>query len=173
MNADGSNPVNISNRTDYAFFDVSPDWQPLAAPAASTSSTLGFSAATYSAYEDSGSIKLTVNRTGNLKDIASCSYRTQDGTATISNDYGPAIGTLRFAAGEASKIISIPLTDGGTFRPSRSFTVRLSDNEGNATLIGGIRETTVTLLDRDTAPRPKSPIDDTGYFMRQHYRGLS
>jgi Tol biopolymer transport system component len=169
MNADGSNPVNISNRTDHAFFDVSPDWQPLAAPAASTSSTLGFSAATYSAFEDSGSIKLPVNRTGNLNDVASCSYRTQDGTATIRNDYGPALGTLRFAAGESSKIISIPLTDGGTVRSNRSFTVTLSDNEGNATLIGGIREATVTVLDRDTNPRPKSPIDDTGYFVRQHY----
>jgi len=169
MNADGSNPVNISNRTDHAFFDVSPDWQPLAAPAASTSSTLGFSAATYSAFEDSGSIKLPVNRTGNLNDVASCSYRTQDGTATIRNDYGPALGTLRFAAGESSKIISIPLTDGGSVRSNRSFTVTLSENEGNATLIGGIREATVTVLDRDTTPRPKSPIDDTGYFVRQHY----
>jgi Tol biopolymer transport system component len=169
MSADGTNPVNISNRTDHAFFDVSPDWQPLAAPATSTSSTLGFSAATYSAYEDSGSIKLTVNRTGNLNDVASCSYRTQDGTATVRNDYGPAVGTLRFAAGESSKIISIPLTDSGTVRSSRSFAVTLSDNEGNATFIGGIRETTVTVLDRDTAPRPKSPIDDTRYFVRQHY----
>jgi dipeptidyl aminopeptidase/acylaminoacyl peptidase len=169
MNADGSNPVNISNRTDHAFFDVSPDWQPLAAPAASTSSILGFSAATYSAFEDSGSIKLTVNRTGNLNDVASCSYRTQDGTATIRNDYGPALGTLRFAAGESSKFISIPITDTGAVRSSRSFTVTLSDNEGNATLVGGIREATVTVLDRDTAPRPKSPIDDTGYFVRQHY----
>jgi Tol biopolymer transport system component len=169
MNADGSNPVNISNRTDHAFFDVSPDWQPLAAPAASTSSTLGFSAATYSAFEDSGRIKLPVNRAGNLNDVASCSYRTQDGTATVSSDYGPALGTLRFAAGESSKIISIPLTDGGTVRSNRSFTVTLSDNEGNATLIGGIREATVMVLDRDTNPRPKSPIDDTGYFVRQHY----
>ena len=169
MNADGSNPVNISNRTDHAFFDVSPDWQPLAAAAASTSSTVGFSAATYSAFEDSGSIKLTVNRTGNLNDIASCSYRTQDGSATVRNDYGPALRTLRFAARESSKIISIPLTDSGTVRSSRSFTVTLSDNEGNATFIGGIREATVTVLDRDTSPRPKSPIDDTGYFVRQHY----
>jgi hypothetical protein len=45
----------------------------------------------------------------------------------------------------------------------------LSNNEGNATLIGSIREATVTVLDRDTNPRPKSPIDDTGYFVRQHY----
>lgn len=169
MNADGSNPVNISNRTDHGFFDVSPDWQPLAAAAPSTASTLGFSAATYIAYEDSGSIKLTVSRTGKLNDVASCLYRTQDGTATITNDYGPGLGTLHFAAGESSKIVSIPLTDSGTVRSNRSFTVTLSDNEGNATFIGGIRQTTVTVLDRDSVPRPKSPIDDTAYFVRQHY----
>jgi Tol biopolymer transport system component len=169
MNADGSNSVNLSNRTDHAFFDVSPDWQPLSAPAISTSSILGFSTATYAAFEDSGSIKLTVNRTGNLNNSASCSYRTQDGTATLRNDYGPVLGTLHFAAGESSKIISIPLTDSGTVRSSRSFTVTLSDNEGNATFIGGIRQATVTVLDRDTTPRPKSPIDDTVYLVRQHY----
>ena len=43
------------------------------------------------------------------------------------------------------------------------------DNEGNATFIGGIREATVTVLDRDTVPRTKNPVDDTYYFVRQHY----
>jgi len=62
MNADGSNQINLSNRTDKAFFDVSVDWQPLAAPTSSSSSTLGFSAPSYSAYEDSGSIPITVTR---------------------------------------------------------------------------------------------------------------
>src|SRR5207237_3572781 len=42
-------------------------------------------------------------------------------------------------------------------------------NEGNATFIGGIREATVTVLDKDIVPRNKSPIDDTYYFVRQHY----
>jgi hypothetical protein len=47
--------------------------------------------------------------------------------------------------------------------------VTLSDNEGNGTFIGGIRQATVTVLDRDATLRPKSPIDDAAYFVRQHY----
>jgi Tol biopolymer transport system component len=169
MNADGTNPVKVSNRSERFYIDAPVDWQPLSAPPVSLPSLLGIGAALYSAYEDSGSITVTVKRTGNLNDAASCSYATQDGTAMVKSDYGPVFGRLQFAPGEASKNISIPLTDSASVRGNRSFKLTLSDNEGNATFIGGIRETTVTVLDRDSSPRPKSPIDDTAYFVRQHY----
>lgn len=169
MNADGSNHINLSNRTDNAFFDVSVDWQPLSAPASSSSSVLGFSASSYSASEDSGSITVTVKRTGNLNDMASCLYATEDGTATVKYNYAPVFGTLRFASGEAFKTIPIPLTDNGHVQGDVSFKIRLLDNEGNATFIGGIREATVTVLDRDTVPRTKNPISDAQPFVRQHY----
>jgi Tol biopolymer transport system component len=169
MNADGGNSVTLSNRSERFFIDGTVDWQPLSTPAASSSSILSFSAGSYSGYEDAGSLSLIVKRSGNLNEAASCSYATQDGTATVRNDYGPVFGTLRFAAGVSSQTISIPLTDSASARGNRSFKIALSDNEGNATFIGGIRETTVTILDRDTSPRPKSPIDDTANFVRQHY----
>ncbi|HJZ80507.1 MAG TPA: Calx-beta domain-containing protein, partial [Pyrinomonadaceae bacterium] len=169
MNVDGSNSVNPSNRSERFYIDAPVDWQPLSTPAVSSSSVLGFSAASYSAYEDSGSITVTVKRTGNLNDMASCSYATQDGTAMVRTDYGPVFGRLQFGPGIAAKDIPIPLTDSASVRGSRTFKLTLSDNEGNATFLGGVRETTVTVLDRDISPRPKSPIDDTAYFVRQHY----
>ncbi|HCX31007.1 MAG TPA: hypothetical protein DHU55_14755 [Blastocatellia bacterium] len=169
MNSDGSNQINLSNRSDRAFFDVSVDWQPLPAPSNSSASILGFSASSYSAYEDAGSIPITVTRTGNLNDVASCFYATEDGTATLKYNYAAAFATLRFIPGEASKTISIPLTDNGHAQGNVSFKIKLWDNEGNATLLGGTREATVTVLDRDAVPRPKNPIDDAGSFVRQHY----
>lgn len=169
MNADGSDPINISTRSGSAFFDVSVDWQPLTAPPNFPSSVLGFSSTTFSAYEDIGSIPVTVTRTGNLNGVASCFYATEDGTATSASNYAAAFGTLNFTAGEASKTISIPLTDNGHAQGNVSFKIKLWDNEGNATLLGGIRETTVTVLDRDTVPRARNPIDDARPFVRQHY----
>ncbi len=169
MNADGTNQMNLSVRTDHAFFDVAPDWQPLATAPLSPSSVISFTAGTYTAFEDSGSVTLTVSRTGNLNDVASCAYATQDGSASFKYNYAPVWGTLRFAPGESSKSISVSLTDSGWAQGNVSFKVSLSENEGNATLIGGIREATVTVLDRDTSVRPQNPIDDTKHFVRQHY----
>lgn len=151
MNADGSNQLNLSNRGKYDFngqeypVDAQADWQPLRVPSNFAPSVIGFSAVSYTAYEDAGSAAITVRRTGNLNDVASCFYVTFDDTATLKYDSG----TLRFGAGEASKTISIPITDNGV----RSFKIGLSDNEGNATFIGGNKEATVTILDTDTAPR--------------------
>ena len=169
MNADGSKEVNLSNRSDRHYVDTPVDWQPLSDPGSSSSSVLSFSAPSYSAYEDSGSLSITVRRSSNLDAAASCYYATEDGTATAKSNYAPVFGTLRFSPGEASKTISIPLTDNGTVQGNTSFKIRLFDNEGNATFVGGIREATVTVLDKDIVPRNKSPIDDTYYFVRQHY----
>ncbi len=176
MNADGSNQINISNRGkydfnsgEYAFFDVNPDWQPLASPPSFSTSVVGFSASSYTAYEDARTIPITVKRTGDLNAVASCFYAPFDGTATAQRDYSPMLGRLNFASGESSKTISIPIVDSGDVRGSRSFKMVLSDNEGNATLIGGIKEATITILDRDTVPRPKNPIDDADVFVRMHY----
>jgi len=155
MNADGSNQIKISNRVKYEFdtsgsgyFDVDAAWQPLFAPPNFASSVVGFSAPSYTVYEDAGSIPVTVTRTGKLNDAASCSYITLNDTATVKYYDPAATGTLRFAPGESSKTISIAISDSGGARGSWSLKIALSDNEGNATFIGGNREATVMILGR-------------------------
>jgi Tol biopolymer transport system component len=170
MNADGTNKIQLSNRSEVGYFDVLADWQPLLAPANEPApSVLSFSAPSYSAFEDSGSIAITVTRTGNLNEAVSCFYATEDSTATVKHHYAPAFGTLTFAPGEASRTILIPLTDNGHVWGNRSLKIALFDNEGNATFLGGVREATVTVLERDVVPRPNNPIDDARFFVRQHY----
>jgi Tol biopolymer transport system component len=162
MNADGSNQINLSNRSDHAFFDVSVDWQPLSSTASSSSSVIGFSAASYSAYEDVGAIPITVNRTGDLNDVAFCFYATEDGTATITQNYAPKFGTLRFAPEETSKTISISLTDNGNAMGDRVFKVSLFDNEGNASFLGGTF-TQPSLRDAPIAP-DLPDVETPGYI---------
>jgi hypothetical protein len=58
---------------------------------------------------------------------------------------------LRFAPGESSKTISIHVDHNTRWK------ILLSDNEGNATFIGGIKEATLTVLDKDTVRATKNP----------------
>jgi hypothetical protein len=158
MNADGSNQINISNRGKYyfnsgqsAFFDVDADWQPLVEPPNFAASVIGFNAPYYTVHDGAGSLPITIRRKGNLNDVASCFYVTLE-TTTMIKHYDPsATGMLRFAAGESSKTISI--SNGGR----GSWKMILSDNEGNATFIGGIKEATMTILDKDSSPPTKNP----------------
>jgi Tol biopolymer transport system component len=151
MNADGTNPINISNRAQYyfnsgqsTFTDVQADWQPLPAPLDFASSVVGFTAPSYTVHQDAGSISVTVKRTGNLNDVASCFYVTlSDGGFKINDPAGT--GTLRFAPGESSKTISISLDYWIPW-----VKIVLSDNEGNATFVGGNKEAMVTILRRGT-----------------------
>lgn len=158
MNADGSNQISISNRGRYTktvqptFSDGQADWQPLHAPHSFASSVIGFSAPSYTAYDDVESIPITVTRTGNLNDVASFFYVTLSSNPEIK--YYDANGTLRFAPGESSKTISIPVPLRG-FNLTWSLRIVLSDNEGNATFVGGIKEATLTILPK--ASRIKNP----------------
>lgn len=150
MNADGSNPINISNRGQYyfntglsMFTDVEVHWQPLLTRPQSAPSIVGFSAPSYTVNEAAGRVTITVTRTGNLNDVASCFYVTLSNTMPMLMHSDPAAtGTLRFAAGESSKTISFTVGR----HNADSYKIILSDNEGNATFLGGIKEATLTIL---------------------------
>ncbi len=150
MNADGTNQINISNRGKYGFnsgqsrfTDFHADWQPLPAPPEFKSSVIGFSEASYTAYNDVDNVPITVTRTGNLDDVASCFYATLGSDPDIV--YYDAFGTIRFARGESTRTISIP-NPLRKFNLKTSVTIFLSDNAGNATFIGGIKEAALTIL---------------------------
>lgn len=156
MNADGSNQINISNRGRYnqtsqsTFTDVHADWQPLPAAPDFKSSVISFSAPSYTMYENAD-VPITLTRTGNLNDVASCFY-----VALTSNPELKYVdGTLRFAPGESSKTISLraPASGAGL---TWSYRLVLSDNEGNATFVGGIKEAAVTFLPGSASPK-KTP----------------
>ena len=163
MNADGSNQINITNRAKYyfnsglaTFTDGQADWQPLPAPPSFASSVVGFSASSYTVYEDAGSVPITLKRTGNLNDVASCMYVTGTNEMRIMYSDPSGRGTVRFAPGESSKTISIAVTDFHGMSQSWSYKIVLSDNEGNATLLGGIKEAALTILGRDATSRKKN-----------------
>jgi len=76
------------------------------------------------------------------------------------------LGQLTFAVGETSKTISIPIVDDGFVEGAENFTITLSNASG-ATL-GPPVSAIITINDNDTST-VANPIDNTAFFVRQHY----
>jgi uncharacterized repeat protein (TIGR01451 family) len=153
--------VSLSNGAVYQIF---------------ASNTLQLSSPAYSVGESAGSASITVTRTGNTAGAATINYATSDpagltncnvinGIASSRCDYATSVGTLRFAAGEISKTISIPVVDDNFAEGNESFTLILGNPTG-ATL--GLT-TTATITITDNANTAGNPIDAVPFFVRQNY----
>ena len=134
---------------------------------AAADSVVSFAAAAYATSETEGRVRLTVSRT-EAAQPAAVDYATADGTATQRSDYAAAFGTLRFAAGEASKSFDVFVTRDALAEPAETFTVTLSNPSG-ATL-GAQPSAIVTVGPSAAGANPA--LEETfnaAFFVRQHY----
>ena len=138
---------------------------------------LQFSQPSYPLGEAVGSAQVIVNRTDTTA-AATVDYATSDafsisqncqtvntGIASSRCDYATSIGTLRFAAGETSKTIYIPIVDDNIADGNETFNITLSNPSGAS--LGIISSATVTIT--DNANTAGNPIDTPEFFIRQHY----
>jgi hypothetical protein len=139
--------------------------------------TVQLSQSSYTVGEGDGHAAITVNRSDTTT-AATVGYVTSD-TAGLTNcnvagtgiassrcDYAVSVGTLRFAIGESSKTISIPVVDDNFTEGDEAFTITLS-NPSAGTTLGSITQATVTITDNASAAG--NPVDQTPFFVRQHY----
>ena len=143
-----------------------------------TVSNVQFSSAAFPANEGDGQANITVSRVGDTSGAASVNYATSD-TAGLQNctvvngrasercDYVTSMGTVRFAPGETSKNINVPLIDDVWQEGAETFTVTLTSAAG-ATL-STPSSATVTIADNDLTPPTNNPIDGVQFFVRQQY----
>jgi hypothetical protein len=117
---------------------------------------LAFSAATYTAGENGGSVTITVNRTGGTAGEARVTYSTSNGTATAGSDYTAASNTLIFADGATTQSFAISISDDSAFEGDETFTVTLSNASGSGAL-GSPASATVTITENEAAPTPTPP----------------
>ncbi|HEY0322182.1 MAG TPA: DUF4214 domain-containing protein [Pyrinomonadaceae bacterium] len=150
--------------------------------APSTSTTVGFSAAEYLVSE-SISATVTVNRIGDTQTAFSVDYSTSNAAAAASTpcqlsspfsvhaseqcDYATTAGTLRFAPGEVTKTIQIPIIDDGYREQAERFIISLRNPQGAN--LNYIRTATIIISDNDAAPATVNPIDLQDFFIRQQY----
>jgi Calx-beta domain-containing protein/uncharacterized protein DUF4214 len=122
-------------------------------------------------------VNLTITRSGNTAGTASVRFETSDaagaqncnvltGVASSRCDYETSIGTIQFAAGETSRIISVFIIDDSYLEGPETFTVSLSNPSGAA--LGSPATAAVTITDNEIATGP-NPIDTAGFFVRLHY----
>jgi uncharacterized repeat protein (TIGR01451 family) len=118
--------------------------------------------------EDAQVKTINVVRLGDTSTAVAVDYATTDGAATERADYTTARGTLRFAPGETQKSFDILITDDRITEPTEGFTVGLSNPSGPVAL-NTPSSITLAILDNDQTPTTVNPIDDTPFFVRQHY----
>ena len=149
---------------------------------ATDSNSLQFSAAAYSADEGGGRAAVTVTRTGDASGTASINYQTADadtfsagcadatgaqGSAYGRCDFAAAVGTLIFAPGETSKMVTVPVIDDAHVEGSETFQLRLSNATGGA--LGSLSTTTITITDNDAAGAQNPVMSSFPFFVRQQY----
>jgi glucose/arabinose dehydrogenase len=132
------------------------------------SSLVQFDVAEQDIPEASGVKTINVRRFGDTSTAVTVDYSTADGIASERSDYTTARGTLRFAPGETQKSFDILITDDGLSEPVEGFTVNLSNPTGPATL-NNPSSVALAIIDNDSPPPSTNPIDDSQFFVRQHY----
>lgn len=107
--------------------------------------TAQFSVATINTTEETGTVNVTVTRTGGTEGPLSVNYATADGTATTPSDYAAAAGIVTFPAGSAaSQNFNITLVDDNITEGTEMFTANLSGPG-----VGAPSSVTITLAASD------------------------
>jgi uncharacterized protein (TIGR03118 family) len=144
---------------------------------ASATSLIQFSSDSFAIGEGSGHIDITVTRSGDASGTATVNYNTFDesqaGHASQKSDYEIALGSLTFAPGETSKTFRILLVnDNFVETGGETINLALSNPTGAGVGLGSPNVADVTITDNDAAPPTTNPIDDSQFFVRQHYLDL-
>ncbi|HEX8187619.1 MAG TPA: carboxypeptidase regulatory-like domain-containing protein [Pyrinomonadaceae bacterium] len=129
----------------------------------SPSPRVQFEASAFVARESDGSARVNVVRTGGDDSPLSVAYATAGGTASAGSDYAPASGTLLFKAGERLKSFNVTVFDDDLTEGGETVGVTLSNPAGGR--LGPSARATLTILDDES----ENPVNDTTFFVRQHY----
>ncbi len=170
----GSHTIKAIYVSDTQFAASSDDIVQVVQPAPNQTIQL---ASGFDGPENVGALTIVVSRVGDTSVAASVDYATSDtalaspcnlnGNASSRCDYLTTLGTLKFAAGETLKLLSIPIVDDVYAEGNESFTITLSNAIG-ATL-GTLTTSAITIVDNDSANGITNPIDGAGFFVQQHY----
>lgn len=140
--------------------------------------SIQFGGPSASVSETATSVNINVTRSGDLTVPSTVNYATFDGSppiapattpvpATQGKDYLLAAGTLNFAVGQASKSFTIFIPDDSYQETAETVNLVLSNPTGAA--LGSPSTAVLTITDNDTPPPTTNPIDDSQFFVRQHY----
>jgi hypothetical protein len=142
-----------------------------------TPNSVQFTQSTFNVLESDSRVNISLSRTGVTSGPAAVGYVTSDtaglnncnvvnGSASSRCDYAVSIGTVNFAAGETSKTFSIPIVNDSYGEGPESFTITLTSPTSAG--LDSPSTAVIAISDNETATGP-NPIDQTAFFVRQHY----
>lgn len=165
-----ANDMNLMDSLGYTVDPPAPTPTPTPKP---TVNTVQFTNGTASVTETLGAtarVDLLVTRTGNTSGAATVDYATTDGTASDRSDYMASLGTLRFAAGETSKTVTVYIVDDRYGEAPEIFNLTLSNPLG-CTL--GTPAAVAVTINSNESVGGVNPLNDatfdTDFFVRQQY----
>jgi hypothetical protein len=138
-----------------------------------------FSESTINTAQGYGLLSVDVTRGDPGAGAATVQYSTEDGAggndcnvvngnASQRCDYATAAGTLRFAIGEATKTIQIPIVADGYVEGNETFTLKLQNPTGAN--MGVNSQATLTIQDSGVATTAaQNPYINNSFFVRQLY----
>ena len=88
--------------------------------------------------------QFTVNLMDTPTEEITVNFTTVAGTATAGSDFGTTAGTLIFSPGITTQTINVPIIGDQLLESDETFTVELSGVNGNAAIIDGSGEITIT-----------------------------
>lgn len=107
--------------------------------------------------EGDAKVTITVNRTDGTSGAVDVPYAVVAVTAAQDADYaGTYLGTLAFAAGEASRTFELTIVDDSLVESIETFTVSIN-SPSNGGVLGTVSSAIVTITDNDVVPA--SPVD--------------
>lgn len=110
------------------------------------SGALKLSKSSYDVSESAKKVDITVLRTNGTQGAISVNYTTTSGSAGAGSDFTATSGTLTFAAGESSKVVTITVADDSVNETGDYFFFDLSSPTSNATL-ASTASATINLFD--------------------------
>jgi uncharacterized protein (TIGR03118 family) len=140
---------------------------------ASATSLIQFATDEFVIGEGSGHIDITVIRAGDASGTATVNFDTADvsqpGHASQKSDYEIALGKLTFNPGETSKTVRILIVDDQFVEGDEQVGLFLSNPTGAGVGLGSPNAAHLRIIDNDSVPSTTNPIDDSTFFVRQHY----
>jgi uncharacterized delta-60 repeat protein/uncharacterized repeat protein (TIGR01451 family) len=116
-----------------------------------------FDQTNYIVSEGAGLVTLNVIRTNGHTGVVTLNYATVPGTALPGIKYVNTNGILTFADGETNKSIAVGIIDENQVEGNQTFTVRLSNPTGGASILGS-GSVPIIILDNDIGVELSSPV---------------
>jgi uncharacterized protein (TIGR03118 family) len=140
---------------------------------ASATSLIQFATDDLSISEGGGHVDVTVIRAGDVSGSATVNYATFDESqvdhASQKSDFEIAVGKLTFSPGESSKTFRVLIVNDTFDENNEEIGLVLSNPTGAGVGLGSPNTAALTILDNDTGAPTTNPIDNSQFFVRQHY----